>query len=241
MIGALKKIYKREMFQPKVIGLFCNPFYIIRYGLYKHIRNNAEFLSGKLLDFGCGSKPYKNLFNVEEYIGLDMDVGDAHSHNNEQIDVLYEGKEIPFESSHFDSIFCSEVFEHVFELEDTLKELNRVCKPGGYMLVTVPFIWDEHEVPYDFGRYTSFGIKYLLNKHSFKVIESFKTTNYIETLFQMWNAYVWQYILRYPVFQLIFTPLVIAPVTILGIIIAKILPQNDKFFHNNVLVVKKVI
>ena len=129
------------------IGFFINPFFIIRRGLYKGIRENAPFLSGKLLDFGCGKKPYKDLFNVDEYIGLDIEVS-GHSHKNEVIDVYYNGKEIPFEKNHFDSIFSSEVFEHVFNIDKVLKEINRVCKPNGHLLITVPFVWDEHEIPY---------------------------------------------------------------------------------------------
>jgi len=54
------------------------------------------FLSGKLLDFGCGRKPYKHLFSFDEYIGLDI-VESGHNHEDEEIDVYYDGTKIPFE------------------------------------------------------------------------------------------------------------------------------------------------
>lgn len=227
------------MFCPSLFGVFFNPFYIIRKGLFKNILNYRNYLSGTMLDFGCGKRPYKHLFNVQNYIGVDLDES-GHDHKNEHIDVYYDGKKIPFDNDHFDSVFSSEVFEHIFNLGEILDELYRVTKPGGHMLITLPFVWDEHEIPYDFARYTSFGIEHLLTKAGFKIIHSTKTTNYVETIFQMWNAYVNQHILpSNQILKILFNPVLIAPITILGIALAKILPKNDKFYHNNVIVCRK--
>lgn len=55
-----------------------------------------------------------------------------------------------------------------FHIQEIVKELNRVLKENGEMLITVPFVWNEHEIPYDFGRYTSFGIIDLLQKMDLK-------------------------------------------------------------------------
>ena len=64
-------------------------------------------MQGKVLDFGCGKKPYQSLFtNAEEYIGVDYE-GEGHSHQNETIDVFYDGKKIPFENNTFDNIFVA--------------------------------------------------------------------------------------------------------------------------------------
>ncbi len=110
-------------------------FYFIRTALYRKIKDFAPQMQGKMLDFGCGSKPYQSLFyNVKEYIGLDYD-GEGHSHHNENIDVYYNGKVIPFENEYFDSIFSSEVFEHLFNIEEILPELHRVLKTKGKILV----------------------------------------------------------------------------------------------------------
>jgi SAM-dependent methyltransferase len=152
MLHSLNRVYKQQSFNPGLIGMFFNPFYFIRKRIYQSIASFAPALEGKLLDFGCGSKAYKSLFTVDEYIGLDVEQS-GHSHENEEVDVYYDGKVIPFEDDSFDACFSSEVFEHVFDLEDSLKEIYRVLKPGGKGLFVVPFVWDEHEVPYDFGRY----------------------------------------------------------------------------------------
>ena len=97
------------------------PAYLTRNRLLKAIAAYAKELKGVMMDFGCGSKPYKSLFTVEKYIGIDYE-NPGHPHINEQIDVFYDGKKIPFDDAYFDSVFSSEVFEHVFNLDEILKE-----------------------------------------------------------------------------------------------------------------------
>jgi len=246
MLNKLKEIYaeiySREMFAPTFLGVFINPFYFIRRGLHKGVISNKGYLKGRLLDFGCGSKPYKNFFDVQEYIGLDIEES-GHLYKYEGVDVYYDGKEIPFQDGHFDSIFSSEVFEHIFNLEEILTELHRVLKPGGYMLVTLPFVWEEHEIPYDFARYTSFGIEYLLKKNGFEIIVIHKTTNYVETVFQMWNSYVWSNYASSSnrLLSLLKTLLFIAPIAIVGVILSKLLRKNKCLYHNNIVIARKSI
>lgn len=230
------------MFAPSLLGVFINPFYFIRRGLYRGILLHSENLSGRLLDFGCGSKPYKKLFKVGEYVGLDMKES-GHPYDYAEIEAYYDGKVIPFDDNHFDCVFSSEVFEHVFNLQEILGELHRVLKPGGHMLITLPFVWEEHEIPFDFARYTTFGIEHLLCSAGFEVVAKEKTTNYVETVFQMWNAYIWNnYASRY---QNLFitaslTIIFIAPVTVIGLILSNVLFKNYKFYHNNIFLVKKL-
>jgi len=99
------------------------------------------------------------------------------------------GRRCPFENYSFDSIFTSEVFEHLFNGDKIMSEFNRVLKQGGQLLLTTPFTWNEHEEPYDFARYTSFGITDLLQKHGFEMIRLHKTTTYFETICQLFNSF----------------------------------------------------
>lgn len=162
-----------------------HPFYFIRTGLYEGISERAGHLHGTLLDFGCGEKPYKSLFTkVTKYIGLDFE-NPGHSHKNENIDVFYNGENIPFDDGYFDSALCSEVFEHLFNLELSLDELCRVLKPGGTLLVTCPFVWEEHELPHDYARYTTLALTHLFEKHGFQVVEYQKKGNFIQTIAQL--------------------------------------------------------
>ena len=98
-----EKYLKHQSFQPGFLSLFINPFYLVRRPLFKHIRAMAPSLTGKLLDFGCGRKPYQNLFSVNEYIGVDMEKT-GHDHSNSKVDVFYDGKKIPFGDNTFDSL-----------------------------------------------------------------------------------------------------------------------------------------
>ncbi len=229
----------RQEFRPSLSGIFFNPYYIIRNGLKNEIKNNSYHINGKVLDFGCGSKPYKSFFNSTEYIGIDIDI--PQNKENENIDFIYDGISIPFPDEYFDSIFSSEVFEHIFDLDVIMKELNRVLKKTGKILVTVPFIWDEHAYPSDFGRYTSYGIKHVFEKSGFSVIKISKTTNYIETLFQMWNNYLFKAIhSKNHILNHIICVFIISPFTISGIILGKILPKNYDYYNNNVIIAQKI-
>jgi SAM-dependent methyltransferase len=183
MKNAFVRYLMRQSFQPDFISIFINPFYFIRRGLFKGIVKNRDYLYGVMLDFGCGRKPYQNLIQVDKYVGVDIEVS-GHSHKNSMVDVFYDGRSIPFEANSFDSFLCSEVFEHLFNLSEILNELRRILKHGGKGVITVPFVWPEHEVPYDFGRYSSFGMESILQSHGFRIISMEKSGHFVECLFQ---------------------------------------------------------
>jgi SAM-dependent methyltransferase len=214
--------------------------HIIKSSLLKSIKKNSGELKGKLLDFGCGKKPYEKLFKVDEYIGLDI-LESGHENSNKKADVFYDGKIIPFENNNFDSIFCSEVFEHVFNLEEVIKELNRVLKINGKILLTMPFVWELHEKPYDFARYTVFGIKSLLEKNGFEILIIEQTTTYIETLAQLKANYLAKLLFTKNgkingIINLIF----IFPLVLSGKILSLLLPNNKDLYLNNVVLARKI-
>lgn len=179
----------RNFLLPKI----THPYYFIRTELYYGVKERAGNLTGVLLDFGCGEKPYESLFEVEKYIGLDYE-HTGHDHKNESIEVFYDGKTIPFDDQYFDSVLCTEVLEHVFDIDHTLEEINRVLKKGGKLLVTCPFVWNEHEVPYDYARYTVYALKYLFEKHGFRVLNFERKGNFVKTLMQMKVLYFYYHI-----------------------------------------------
>lgn len=239
MISQLNRLYKQQSFNPGLLGLFTNPFFFIRRGIYRAIATEAGELNGKLLDFGCGSKAYRSLFQVDQYIGLDVEQS-GHSHENEDVDVYYDGKIIPFEDHTFDACFSSEVFEHVFELEFSIKEIHRVLKPGGKGLFVVPFVWDEHEIPYDFGRYSSFGLHYLLEKCGFEIIRSTKDTHFFLVWAQLWNLYLFNLgPQKNKYLRLLYGAIVITPFSLLSWILSAFMPKVNSLYFNNVVLVQK--
>jgi len=231
----LKKTISKERFNPKFIGFFINYNFLIRRKIYEYIDNNSNELSGKLLDFGCGLKPYKHLFKrVNEYIGVDYYNEDREK--RQLVDVYYNGKHIPFENNTFDSILCTEVLEHVFNLDELLIEFNRVLKPGGKIIVTTPFMWEEHEQPYDFARYSSFALLYLYPKNGFDVLKHSKLGNDVEVINQFCINYIKNIFGDRFVFLLI--PFA-AFFNFLGLVFGSILPTKQTTYFNNAFVLVK--
>ncbi len=240
MLSKLILAYKKQQFIPKWYSVWLNPFYIIRKALYNDIATLAPQLGhGRLLDFGCGAKPYRTLFDVEEYVGLDME-NPGHPHLTEDVDVFYDGKNIPFPNNHFSAVLSSEVLEHVFEPDHILSEINRVLKPDAKGLFTVPFVWNEHEIPFDYARYSAYGLEHLFKKHGFEILEIRRSTHFFQTLIQLHILYWYQLLeTRNKFLNLLITAVCISPFTIIGILLSKVFPKRNGFYHNLIILVKK--
>lgn len=221
--------------------------YFIRKGLLGKITEYSYMLTGKLLDFGCGAKPYKSLFtNASEYIGLDYD-SEGHSHANEQVDVFYDGKTIPFGPETFDSVFSSEVFEHIFTLNEILPELNRVLRKEGMMLITCPFAWEEHEIPVDYARYTQFALRDMLEKNGFKIIKIDKNGHFMLALHQLFVLYLndhWSkrvfFFSKFTIFGKIVRHTFIPLLNGLFLLTGSLWPKSDRMYLNTIVVAQKI-
>src|SRR6476646_4294470 len=124
MLDQIKTIVKDEQFNPSVLGIFINPFYFARRGLIKHITDLSKHIYGRTLDVGCGQKPYQKFFNTSEYLGLEIDSPENRAYKS--ADYFYDGKHFPFEDNEFDSVVVNQVFEHVFNPDNFLVEIQRV-------------------------------------------------------------------------------------------------------------------
>jgi len=235
MINFFTNLKNKMHFQPHFL-FFIHPFYFARRNLYKYYKLHSSKLSGNLLDIGCGSKPYKELFNhCKTYVGLEIET----NKNLNEMDFTYDGKTFPFEEGRFDSAICSEVLEHVFEPEIFLKEVNRVLKKDGKVILTLPFFWDEHEQPYDFARYTSFGLKYILEKHNFEILEHNKIGNNLSIISQMINCYLYKKLyIKKNFFLKFISSLMFVLFNILGIFFS-FLPKNNDMYLDNLVIAKK--
>lgn len=238
-MGVITSIIKKEQFNPGIIGIFTNPFYFSRRGLFLAMRELGYGLTGTMLDIGCGTKPYEPYLSVNKYIGLEIDT--ERSRTTSKADVFYNGKRIPFSDSEFDSVLANEVFEHVFNPAEFLGEVNRVLKLNGHFLMTVPFVWDEHEQPHDYARYTSFGLRHILSLHGFDVVQHKKSVTNARVIFQLINEYLYKktYV-NNPVLRQLLNTIVISPWTVLGIVISAVLPSNDDLYLDNIVLARKV-
>lgn len=219
-----------------------NPYYFVRKGIFNGIHKYSGYLKGKIMDFGCGSKPYQSFFQYDEYIGVDFD-NPGHPHDNEQIDVFYDGKTIPLENESIDAVLCSEVFEHIFNLPDILRELNRVMKKDAAILITCPFVWKEHEEPHDFARYTLFALEDLMNKNGFKKEVVDKSGNFIEVIFQLIVLFLFDKYYgkanRFWVTRKLFTFFFIISPNVTGVLLSRLFQRERKMYLNNVIVFRK--
>lgn len=121
----------------------------------------------RILDYGCGAKPYKYLFegHIAEYIGVD--VGD-----NPKADFsIVPGERLKFEDNSFDFVLSSQVLEHVKDVDQYMSECLRVLKPGGILLLSTHGTWQFHASPYDYNRWTCMGLAYLIERTGFEVID----------------------------------------------------------------------
>lgn len=133
--------------------------------LFKAIQS---FAKGKLLDIGCGNKPYQSIIEnyVTAYIGCDVIQSSA-----KKVDVICDATRIPLEDDAFDTILSTQTLEHVENPQGLIYEAFRLLKVGGYFILSAPMYWPLHEEPYDFYRYTKHGLQYLFEQAGFSVIE----------------------------------------------------------------------
>ncbi len=134
--------------------------------LHKDLRQICPRLEGRLLDVGCGKKPYRAWCGaaVKEHVGIDVFQGP-------EVDVLIEqDKQWPLEPASFDAVLCTQVLEHVPDFDHTTAEICRVLRPGGLLVVTVPFAYNEHGSPYDFRRLSYFGVNQIF-RSDYEILE----------------------------------------------------------------------
>lgn len=150
----------------RLASSYFHPRHLAQYELRRCIAHEANALHGKLLDVGCGKKPYAELIQVDAYVGLDVPTS---MHGVQQVDVFGTALGLPFKDEVFDSVLCTEVLEHLPEPVVALQEMRRVTRPGGVLLLTVPLSEQLHEEPFDFYRFTRYGLIYLLEKTGWRV------------------------------------------------------------------------
>lgn len=146
-----------------------DPNYIHYYFLMQDIKNAIDaHASGSLLDVGCGNKPYKEWYGprTENSLGCDMEQSDKNL-----VDTLCPANQLLFDDGQFNTVLCTQVLEHVFETSGVLSEAYRVLKPGGKIILTVPFTWEIHEKPYDFYRFTRYSLQEAFANAGFQNID----------------------------------------------------------------------
>jgi SAM-dependent methyltransferase len=156
-----------------------------RNGIFKFLATLARELpeGSRVLDAGAGAAPYRALFEHCHYVRSDWEES-PHSEAR-QSDVLAPLDRMPIEDGSFDVIVNTEVLEHVNDPLAVLRELRRLLAPGGELWLTVPFVWELHEEPHDYFRYTSYGLRSLVERAGLEIIALDPIAGYFATMAQL--------------------------------------------------------
>lgn len=177
-------------FGDRPANLLGHPYALARTALRGALGRLAPLVpAGPLLDVGCGTMPYRALFaGAQPYEGLEID--QPRNRVNPRVMHFYDGSTFPLASDHYAAVLCSQVLEHSFSPEQLLAECHRVLRPGGALLLTVPFLWPEHEQPWDSQRFTRFGLTQRLEAAGFRVERALRLNPGLSALSQLaieWN------------------------------------------------------
>ena len=149
-----------------------------RFLLYEQIKQVSKYIKGITLDVGAGGYDrYSGLFNCEKYIRLDR-------HFQSNVQIIADAEFLPFKADSFDSIVCTQVLEHLRKPYKTLREMQRVLKEEGHILLTVPQTNELHEEPNDFYRYTKYGMEALLQATGFEIVHLSQRGGFFATIAQ---------------------------------------------------------
>src|SRR3954467_9024295 len=174
-------------------GIVLNPVWLSEHKLRTEVQRAIRSIrfqpSARWLDVGCGMRPYESCFPPGSYVGVDIEAS-GRVPGLKAPDYFYDGQVLPFPANSVDGVISTQVLEHVPDPQALLAEMHRVIKPGGGLVISLPFVWQEHEEPYDFFRFTSFGIAELLKKTGFEIDSMVKDSGALETLAVTLNVYI---------------------------------------------------
>lgn len=143
-----------------------------------------------VLDVGCGNQPFRVLLENTGLIYKSMDV---QQNDYENVDYLgFIDQSLPISNTtKFDLILCTEVLEHVLDWQQSFANFSCLTDKSGYVLITCPFFYPLHEVPYDYWRPTPFAIQQLAVQHGFEVVIEKKAGDFWDVL---GTSLAWTYI-----------------------------------------------
>jgi SAM-dependent methyltransferase len=121
-----------------------------------------------VLDAGAGRSPYKRFFEHARYEAADF--AEVRSMRYAPLDYVCDLRDIPVEDERFDRVLFNQVLEHIPDPSRVLAELFRVLKPGGRIFCTAPLFYPEHQRPYDYFRFTRFGLRKLFEDAGFEIV-----------------------------------------------------------------------
>jgi SAM-dependent methyltransferase len=144
--------------------------------ILEQIARAAPRARGRLLDVGCGDKPYEPFFrpHVSEYVGIEHEGVFPSTNASASVrspDLYYDGNRLPFADHSFDTVLSIQVLEHTPRPQPLVHEMARVLRPDGLLILSAPFSGRLHEEPHDYFRYTPHGLRAMCGEAGLEVTE----------------------------------------------------------------------
>jgi len=226
----------------KLTNWIFNPVYLVQNRVAKSLVDAISALSLEnacCLDVGCGNRPYEYLFERGTYTGIDV-ASSGRPMSMKTPDSFYDGVNIPFDENSFDIVIATQVLEHVPNPLGLLIEMGRVCRMSGAIVVSLPFVYPEHEEPYDYFRFTRFGITELMSNAGLEVIAMKRDSGALDTIAILLNLYIINNCVpKIKGFGRLYSMLFCFPIQILAMLLSKLFPDQGGLYLNLVVTAKK--
>lgn len=213
---------------------FFDPSKLEIESIFRGLCEARKYFKGRILDLGCGDQPYAKIAERGNFQYLGVDLSLEHL---PLPDVCADSLRLPFRDSTFDTILSTQVIEHVADPSEMMREIRRVLKPSGHVIMTAPQAWPLHEEPRDFFRYTRYGLQTLAERYDLEIVYIHERGGGILALAQLANVLLYDKFGRHSLIRF-FLKLILSPILPLFKLLDKML-YYPKFTLGYVMVAQK--
>ena len=196
--------------------------------IWRDLAPELSRVRGTLVDVGCGAQPYRPLLGADvDYIGIDIADTEERFGYSVPGTRYFTGDTWPVADATADTVLATETLEHVADPRSFMREAFRCLKPGGRLILTVPFSARWHFVPHDYWRFTPSSLALLLTENGFAKIRVYARGNALTVAAYKTMALILPYLLpqhgtRARRAALMAVAILGIPVVVLGAIVANL-------------------
>jgi SAM-dependent methyltransferase len=221
-----------KVFGKKLGGSILHPQYFLQKQSDRRRAIIEAHLKGRVLDIGSGdAEPhYPRKEAVASYITLDLPETNVRYLKRPQ--VFADAHALPFSGGVFDGVLLLEVLEHVRYPNLVLEEARRVLREGGTLCVSTPFLYPLHDEPYDFFRFSLYGLREMLRHEDWQIIFEDEYSNFLIFSALSWNLYLMHQMQRLAEQSRYVTLIISLPIVAVLVLCANLLAMSFKFLFS---------